>query len=91
MTTRKTGFSWKKLAMTLTLSLLVGIGAYAVAWQFNDGKIGQKVIGAVLIGMALPSLILGGVMRLFRPDLQRYFAITALSCLLAGMLILSLA
>jgi hypothetical protein len=50
---------------------------------------GPKVIGAVFLGMALPSLFLGGVMRLFRPDLQRYFAITAIFCLLTGISIIA--
>ncbi len=82
-------FSWINLGLVLLLTLAVGIGAYAVAYQFNDGKMGNKVIGAVFLGMALPSLLLGGVMRLFRPDLQRYFAITALACILTGILILT--
>jgi hypothetical protein len=85
----KPAFSWKNFGLVLLLTLAVGIGAYAVAWQFNDGKMGQKVIGAVFLGMALPSLILGGVMRLFRPDLQRYFAITAISCIAIGILVIS--
>lgn len=62
-------FFWKNLALVLLLTLLVGIGEYAVAYQFNDGKITQKVIGAVFLGMALPSLLIGGVLRLFRPKL----------------------
>lgn len=86
MKQQKQPFSWKIFGLILTLTLLVGIGAYAVAWQFNDGKMGPKVTGAVFLGMALPSLIMGGVMRLFRPDLQRYFAITAGGCLLFGLL-----
>lgn len=76
--------------MVLLLTIGVGIAAYAVAWQFNDGEMGQKVVGAVFLGMALPSLMLGGAMRVFRPDLQRYFAITAGSCLLIGSIIIAL-
>jgi hypothetical protein len=87
--TSKKPFSWKNLGYVLLLTTAVGIGAYAVAWQFNDGKMGAKVIGAVFLGMALPSLFLGGVMRLFRPDLQRYFAITAIFCLLTGISIIA--
>jgi hypothetical protein len=87
----KPAFSWKNFGLVILLTLAVGVGAYAVAWQFNDGKMGQKVIGAVFLGMALPSLILGGVMRLFRPDLQRYFAITALTCITIGILVISAA
>ncbi|MDO8367624.1 MAG: hypothetical protein Q7T20_12555, partial [Saprospiraceae bacterium] len=68
-------FSWERLALVLGLTVMVGVGEYAVAYQFNDGKITQKVIGAVFLGMALPSLLIGGVMRLFKPSIQRYFAI----------------
>lgn len=83
-------FSWKNFGLVLALTALVGIGEYAVAYQFNDGKMTQKVIGAVFLGMALPSLLIGGVMRLFRPNLQRYFAITAFICVACGLaLILS--
>lgn len=83
-------FSWKKFGMVLALTLLVGVGEYAVAYQFNDGKITQNVVGAVFLGMALPSLLIGGVMRLFRPNLQRYFAITAGLCLTIGLLLILL-
>ncbi len=83
-------FSWKNFGLVLVLTALVGIGEYAVAYQFNDGKMTQKVIGAVFLGMALPSLLIGGVMRLFKPKLQRYFAITAFICVASGLaLILS--
>lgn len=81
-------FSWKNLGLVLMLTLLVGVGQYAVAYQFNDGKITQKVIGAVFLGMALPSLLIGGVMRLFRPNLQRYFAISAGICVSIGLFLL---
>lgn len=83
--TDQAAFSIHKLVPILGLTLLVGVGAYAVAWQFNDGIITQSVIGSVFIGMALPSLIMGGVMRLFRPDLQRYFALVALVCLILAV------
>lgn len=78
-------FSWRTLGAVVALTLLVGVGAYFLAWQFNDGKITQAVVGSIFLGMALPSLIMGGVMRLFRPDLQRYMAIVALVCLLVGI------
>ncbi len=81
-------FSWKNLVLLLGLTILVGIGEYALAYQFNDGKITQNVIGAVFLGMALPSLLIGGVMRLFRPTLQRYFAITAGLCLTIGLFLI---
>ncbi len=78
----------RKLLPVLALTAVVGVGAYAVAYQFNDGKITRAVIGYVFIGMSFPSLIIGGVMRLFRPDLQRYFAITAAICIATGLLLI---
>jgi hypothetical protein len=81
-------FSWSRMALVLALTLLVGIGEYALAYQFNDGKITQNVIGAVFLGMALPSLLIGGVMRLFKPTLQRYFAITAGLCVTIGLFLI---
>ena len=87
---QRSSFSWINFALVMVLTLVVGIGAYAVAWQFNDGKMGNKVIGAVFLGMALPSIMMGGVMRLFRPELQRYFAISAIGCLAIGAAILVL-
>ncbi len=81
-------FSWKKFVLVLGLTVLVGIGEYAVAYQFNDGKITQKVVGAVFLGMALPSILIGGVMRLFKPELQRYFAINILICLSIGLFLI---
>ena len=81
----------KYLLAVIAMTIGIGIGAYFLAWQFNDGKMGQKVIGAVFLGMAIPSLIIGGVMRVFRPDLQRYFALTAGVCLVTGVLLIKLA
>lgn len=81
-------FSWKKIGIIIALSLLVGVGEYAVAWQFNDGNITQRVIGAVFIGMALPSLLFGGVMRIFKPELQLYFAISAGIFMLIGLILI---
>jgi ABC-type uncharacterized transport system permease subunit len=84
----KNSFSWKNMGFVLALTLLVGVGMYFVAWQFNDGKITRNVIGSLFLGMALPSLLIGGVMRLFRPNLQRYFAITAGICLSIGLFLI---
>lgn len=81
-------FSWKNFALVLGLTCMVGIGEYAVAYQFNDGKITQKVIGAIFLGMTLPSLLIGGVMRMFRPNLQRYFAITIGICAAIGLFLI---
>jgi ABC-type uncharacterized transport system permease subunit len=81
--------SLKKLLPIVLLTLMVGSGAYAVAYQFNDGKITRSVMGYVFIGMSFPSLIIGGVMRVFRPDLQRYFAITAVTCISIGLFLLN--
>jgi hypothetical protein len=81
-------FSFSKLAAAFGLTMVVGIAAYAVAYQFNDGKMTRAVIGAVFLGMSFPSLIIGGTMRVFRRDLQKYFAITAATCLLIGFLLI---
>jgi hypothetical protein len=81
-------FSWNKLIFVFGLTTLVGIGQYALAYQFNDGKITQKVIGAIFLGMALPSLIIGGVIRIFKPRLQSYFAITIGLCLSIGLFLI---
>jgi hypothetical protein len=80
-------FSYKNLLSVFGLTAIFGVGMYATAYQFNDGKITPDVIGWVLIGMALPSLFIGGVMRMFRPDLQRYFAITAALCIFSGIFV----
>lgn len=81
-------FSWKRLAQIGLLTVLVGIGAYFVAWQFNDGKLGIRSYGTIFLAMAFPSLLLGAVMRLARPELQRYFAITGLGCAAIGLILL---
>lgn len=83
-------FSWKKLGLVVGLTLFVGIAEYAVAYQFNDGKITQKVVGAVFLGMALPSVFIGGVLRMFKPNLQRYFAIMIGICLSIGLFLILL-
>lgn len=80
--------SWRHLLVLFLLTILVGLGEYALAWQFNDGKITRKVVGVIFLGMALPSILIGGVLRLFRPRLQPYFAITAAICLAFGFLLL---
>jgi hypothetical protein len=51
---------------------------------------GQKVYGGIPLGMAIPSILIGGVMRLFRPNLQRYFAITAGICVVSRLFLLLL-
>lgn len=83
-------FSFKRLFAVLGLTLLFGLGAYFVAYEFNDGKMTRSVYAFIVLGMSFPSLIIGGVMRLFRPELQRYFGITAILCLLTSLLLFSL-
>ncbi|MCC7505192.1 MAG: hypothetical protein IT259_07820 [Saprospiraceae bacterium] len=68
----------------LALNIFVGIGAYFVALQFNDGKLDSAEYGAIFLAMALPNLLIGGVLRLFRPDIGRYFLRTAAVWLLIG-------
>lgn len=77
-------FSFKRLFAVFGLTILFGVGAYFVAYEFNDGKMTRSVFAFIALGMSFPSLIIGGVMRLFRPELQLYFAITALLCILAA-------
>ena len=70
-------FPIRYLAGIVLLNVLVGIGAYFVAWQFNDGKLGIGSIGSVFLAMALPNLLIGGVTRLFRMPIGKYFLRTA--------------
>lgn len=77
-----------RLGGILALNLLVGVGAYFVAWQFNDGKLNSTAYGSVFLAMALPNLLIGGVMRLFRPDIGRYFLRTALVWVSIGALLI---
>lgn len=81
-------FSWRIMGYVCLLSIVVGLGQYAVAHQFNDGKITQKVIGYIFLGMSIPSILIGGVLRMFSPHLQRYFAVMILICLILGLLTL---
>jgi len=78
-------FVVRSLAGIVLLNLLVGIGAYFVAWQFNDGKLGMGSIGSVFLAMALPNLLIGGVTRLFRMPIGRYFLRVALVWILVGV------
>ena len=58
------GFSYKTFLFVVLMTIATGIGAYFLAHQFNDGRITQSVVGSIFLGMALPSLFIGGVMRL---------------------------
>ena len=81
----------QKLKNTLSVALLtalIGVGTYAAAYQFNDGKITQAVIGSVFMGMAFPNFFIAGVMRLFQHRAGFYFLWTGLSCALIGLLLL---
>lgn len=82
-------FSFRRFFAVLSLTLLFGVGAYFVAYEFNDGKMTRSVFAFIALGMSFPSLIIGGVMRLFRPDLQRYFALTAAICILVALVLFS--
>lgn len=81
-------FSWKTMGYVCLMTMVVGIGQYAIAHQFNDGKITQKVMGYIFLGMSIPSILIGGVLRMFSPHLQRYFAFMILICLFLGLLTL---
>ncbi len=79
-----------RAAGVILLTLLIGVGTYATAYQFNDGKITQPVIGSIFLGMAFPNFFIAGVMRLFRHRAGFYFLWTGLSCAIIGILILLL-
>ena len=81
----------KKLSRALGvvfLTALIGLGILATAYQFNDGKINQAVVGSIFIGMAFPKLLVAGVMRMFRYRAGFYFLWTGLACLLTGVVVL---
>lgn len=50
-------FSWGNFGMVLALTVLAGIGAYAVAWQFNDGQMTRPVIGSVFLACPCPACL----------------------------------
>ena len=77
-----------RLGGILLLNLLVGVGAYFVALQFNDGKLNPAAYGSIFLAMALPNLLIGGVMRVFRPDVARYFLRTALVWIAVGVVLI---
>jgi hypothetical protein len=78
----------RRILGVLLLTALIGIGIFATAYQFNDGKINQAVIGTIFLGMAFPNFFIAGVMRLFRHRAGFYFLWTALASALIGMMIL---
>ncbi|MCC6283192.1 MAG: hypothetical protein IT262_21470 [Saprospiraceae bacterium] len=78
----------RRILGVLLLTALIGIGIFATAYQFNDGKINQAVIGSIFLGMAFPNFFVAGVMRLFRHRAGFYFLWTALACALIGVVIL---
>lgn len=78
----------RRILSVILLTALIGIGIFATAYQFNDGKINQAVIGSIFFGMAFPNFFIAGVMRLFRHRAGFYFLWTALACALTGALIL---
>ncbi|HNE29992.1 MAG: hypothetical protein U0U46_04410 [Saprospiraceae bacterium] len=78
-----------RLGGIIMLNLLVGIGAWFVALQFNDGRLDVAEYGAVFLAMALPNLLIGGVLRMFRPDIGRYFLRTAVLWLVIGVALIA--
>jgi uncharacterized membrane protein len=78
----------KKLSRVLGvvfLTALMGLGILATAYQFNDGKINQAVVGTIFIGMAFPNFFIAGVMRMFRHRAGFYFLWTGLACAIIGL------
>jgi hypothetical protein len=48
------------------LNILLSVGAYFVAWQFNDGKNPADIMGASATVVAVFNLIIGRIVRIFR-------------------------
>lgn len=82
--TTPTKKSLGRLGGILLLNIFVGLGAYFVALQFNDGKLDGAEYGAIFLAMALPNLLIGGVLRMFRPDVAKYFLRAATLWVLIG-------
>lgn len=80
----------RRTAGVVLLTLFIGIGILATAYQFNDGKINQAVVGTIFLGMAFPNFFVAGVMRMFRHRAGFYFLWTGVACALIGLLILIL-
>ncbi len=78
-----------RLGGIFLLNILVGIGAYFVALQFNDGRLDGAEYGAIFLALALPNLLIGGVLRLFRPEIGRYFLRTAVIWLFIGIALIA--
>jgi hypothetical protein len=81
-------FNLRYFGGIMLLNVLVGIGAYFVAYQFNDGKINITAIGSIFLAMALPNLLIGGVTRLFRMRIGKYFLRMALLWIAVGLVLI---
>ena len=66
-------FTWQRIGLVALMSVLIGVGSYVTAHEFNDGIITHKVIGSIFLGMAFPNLLIAGMMRLFRIQVGKVF------------------
>jgi hypothetical protein len=69
----------------LGMNTLLGIGAYFVGLQFNDGKMSQAAIGGVFLAMALPNFLIGLVTRIIRHPICWQFLWIALMWTAVGI------
>ena len=76
--------------LILFVNLLLGIGAYAVAWQFNDGKEPTIMLGASILVMVLPNMIIGFVCKISGYSIANYFKYMAIAAFVVGMMVLVL-
>jgi hypothetical protein len=72
----------------LLMNILLGIAAYFVALQFNDGKLSKASIGGIFFAMALPNFMIGFVLRLFRHPICWQFLWMALFWLPIGIVLM---
>ena len=81
-------FTWQRIGLVALMSVLIGVGSYVTAHEFNDGIITHKVIGSIFLGMAFPNLLIAGMMRLFRIQVGKVFLLVAGVCLFIGLILI---
>ena len=81
-------FTWQRIGLVALMSVLIGVGSYVTAHEFNDGIITHKVIGSIFLGMAFPNLLIAGMMRLFRIQVGKVFLLVAGVCLFIGLMLI---
>ena len=81
-------YTWQRIGLVALMSVLIGVGSYVTAHEFNDGIITHKVIGSIFLGMAFPNLLIAGMMRLFRIQVGKVFLLVAGVCLFIGLILI---